>query len=371
MTVATWYVWEDGRVLVNMDEGRRRLEHMRADPRVSLTVMDVANWGSHVSLQGRVVSIEDDPDLRDIDRISVRYIGAAVPVARPPALSARGSRSSAGTRGTPRTSEMVLRRAPRMIAAANSTAGVRAPFARVVSAITRSGMKWSTGSVVDRRVGLVQQQLGHDRDAEPAAHERLHLAQVVRADARSAEAVVGERRAERALAGRRAVLADQVAPREIGRRQLAASCVSGSPAGTSRTYGSRMIASDSRPSRGSSSRRDDEVELAGGEPVEQLRGEVRLADRERQPRRADAQLLRERGDERGGDARHRADAQLADAAVGERGEVGARRLEVPRDRVGMGEQLASRLRSARRRARRASGSRASRRRSARAPAAAG
>jgi PPOX class probable F420-dependent enzyme len=75
VTVATWYVWEDGRVLVNMDEGRRRLQHMRADPRVSLTVLDVANWGSHVSLQGRVVSIEEDAGLRDIDRISLHYMG--------------------------------------------------------------------------------------------------------------------------------------------------------------------------------------------------------------------------------------------------------------------------------------------------------
>ena len=73
VTVATWYVWEDGRVLVNMDEGRRRLEHVRADHRVSLTVMDVANWGSHVSLQGRVTSFVDDLDLRDIDRLARRY----------------------------------------------------------------------------------------------------------------------------------------------------------------------------------------------------------------------------------------------------------------------------------------------------------
>ena len=58
VTVATWYDWEDGRILVNMDEGRRRVEHLRADPRVSMTVMDVANWGAHVSLQGRVVSLE-------------------------------------------------------------------------------------------------------------------------------------------------------------------------------------------------------------------------------------------------------------------------------------------------------------------------
>jgi PPOX class probable F420-dependent enzyme len=75
VTVATWYVWEGGRVLVNMDEGRRRLAHLRADPRVSLTAMDLANWSAHVSLQGRVVSLEKDIDLRDIDRISMHYTG--------------------------------------------------------------------------------------------------------------------------------------------------------------------------------------------------------------------------------------------------------------------------------------------------------
>ena len=73
MTVATWYDWEDGRVLVNMDEGRRRLEHLRTDPRVSLTVLPAGDWDAYVSLQGRVVSLEEDTDLGDIDRLSVRY----------------------------------------------------------------------------------------------------------------------------------------------------------------------------------------------------------------------------------------------------------------------------------------------------------
>ena len=36
VAVATWYLWDDGRVLVNMDEGRKRLEHLRDDPRVAL-----------------------------------------------------------------------------------------------------------------------------------------------------------------------------------------------------------------------------------------------------------------------------------------------------------------------------------------------
>lgn len=43
-SVATWYLWEHGRVLVNMDESRARLDWMRKDPRVSLTVLDEREW---------------------------------------------------------------------------------------------------------------------------------------------------------------------------------------------------------------------------------------------------------------------------------------------------------------------------------------
>jgi PPOX class probable F420-dependent enzyme len=74
-TVATWYLWEDGRVLVNMDEGRARLEYLRRDPRVSLTVLDGDDWYHHVSLRGRVVALEDDRDLVEIDRLSEHYRG--------------------------------------------------------------------------------------------------------------------------------------------------------------------------------------------------------------------------------------------------------------------------------------------------------
>ena len=74
-TAATWYDWEDGRVLVNMDASRLRLGFMRRDPRVALTVLDKDSWYRHVSLLGRVVSIDRDPDLADIDRLSRRYGG--------------------------------------------------------------------------------------------------------------------------------------------------------------------------------------------------------------------------------------------------------------------------------------------------------
>jgi PPOX class probable F420-dependent enzyme len=74
-SVATWYIWENERILVNMDASRKRLEWMRRDPRVSLTVIDKDDWYRHVTLHGTVVSIEDDPDLTDIDRLSRHYTG--------------------------------------------------------------------------------------------------------------------------------------------------------------------------------------------------------------------------------------------------------------------------------------------------------
>ncbi|MGZ4354963.1 MAG: PPOX class F420-dependent oxidoreductase [Gaiellaceae bacterium] len=74
-SAATWYDWEDGRALLNMDESRVRLGHLRKNPRVALTVLAEGDWYRHVSLLGRVVSLEEDEGLRDIDRLAVRYTG--------------------------------------------------------------------------------------------------------------------------------------------------------------------------------------------------------------------------------------------------------------------------------------------------------
>ncbi|BCJ49968.1 PPOX class F420-dependent enzyme [Actinoplanes sp. NBRC 14428] len=75
VTVATWYLLEDdGRILLGLDAKRARLKHLHADPRVSLTVL-APDWYSHVSVQGRAVSIADDTDLKDIDRLARHYLG--------------------------------------------------------------------------------------------------------------------------------------------------------------------------------------------------------------------------------------------------------------------------------------------------------
>lgn len=79
VSVATWYLWDSGRVLVNLDAARKRLSHLKRDPRVALTVLDEAGWYTHLSLQGRVVELLDDPDYVDIDRIARHYNGKPYP----------------------------------------------------------------------------------------------------------------------------------------------------------------------------------------------------------------------------------------------------------------------------------------------------
>jgi PPOX class probable F420-dependent enzyme len=79
VSTATWYLWDDGRVLINMDEGRKRLEHLRNDSRVSLTVLDADNWYSHTTLIGHVSDIRDDDEFTDIDRLARHYLNRAYP----------------------------------------------------------------------------------------------------------------------------------------------------------------------------------------------------------------------------------------------------------------------------------------------------
>ncbi|MDQ4010509.1 MAG: PPOX class F420-dependent oxidoreductase [Actinomycetota bacterium] len=78
VTVATWYLWDEGRILVNMDAQRRRLSYLRANPKVSLTVLDPDDRFVHISMQG-LIELTDDSDLSGIDRLAKHYIGEPYP----------------------------------------------------------------------------------------------------------------------------------------------------------------------------------------------------------------------------------------------------------------------------------------------------
>lgn len=78
-TAAVWFDWVGERVLLNMDRNRRRLDFLRQNPAASITVLDGDNWLRQVTLTG-TVSLHDDEDLADVDRLTRRYLSTDYPI---------------------------------------------------------------------------------------------------------------------------------------------------------------------------------------------------------------------------------------------------------------------------------------------------
>lgn len=87
VTVATWYLWDAGRILLNLEAGRSRLRHLEADPRASLTILDGDSWHRHLSVQG-TVTLQPDEALTDIDRLAQQYIDKPYPIRDKPRVTA-------------------------------------------------------------------------------------------------------------------------------------------------------------------------------------------------------------------------------------------------------------------------------------------
>ncbi|MER6562213.1 pyridoxamine 5'-phosphate oxidase family protein [Streptomyces griseorubiginosus] len=80
VSVATWYLIEDdGLLMLCMNADRARLKHLQNNGHVSLTVLGADDFGTHVSVQGHVVSIKPDEGLADIDRLSRHFLGKDYP----------------------------------------------------------------------------------------------------------------------------------------------------------------------------------------------------------------------------------------------------------------------------------------------------
>jgi PPOX class probable F420-dependent enzyme len=72
----TWVDAADGHVLVNTAQGRVKDRNVRADPRVSISVMHAGDAYEWISITGTVVDIEvGERAERHIDELSWRYDG--------------------------------------------------------------------------------------------------------------------------------------------------------------------------------------------------------------------------------------------------------------------------------------------------------
>ena len=77
-----WVVWaglEGDRILICTSESVWKAKDMRRDPRVGLSVTDLANPYRMATIQGRVVEVRSDEGCRYMDPISTKYTGAPFP----------------------------------------------------------------------------------------------------------------------------------------------------------------------------------------------------------------------------------------------------------------------------------------------------
>jgi PPOX class probable F420-dependent enzyme len=82
----SWVVWigrEGDRLLVCTHDSNWKAKDMRRDPRVSMSVVDLANPYRMAALQGRVVEVRPDAECRYMDPISIKYTSAPFPARGP------------------------------------------------------------------------------------------------------------------------------------------------------------------------------------------------------------------------------------------------------------------------------------------------
>lgn len=69
---ALWFLYEDGKVKMSINESRQKLKNLRRDARASVLFIDPANPYKTLEIRG-TVDIESDPDYAFADRVGKKY----------------------------------------------------------------------------------------------------------------------------------------------------------------------------------------------------------------------------------------------------------------------------------------------------------
>jgi PPOX class probable F420-dependent enzyme len=70
-----WFLFEDGKVKISLNDARLKTKNLRARPRCSLFILDLANPFRYLDVRGTAV-IEYDDDYEFAQRVGAKYGGA-------------------------------------------------------------------------------------------------------------------------------------------------------------------------------------------------------------------------------------------------------------------------------------------------------
>jgi PPOX class probable F420-dependent enzyme len=79
-----WFLYKDGKFIVNTARGRVKDRNMSQNSRVALSVLDPDNPYSHIAVRGKVVRVTEDGADASIDALAQKYLGKdKYPLRRP------------------------------------------------------------------------------------------------------------------------------------------------------------------------------------------------------------------------------------------------------------------------------------------------
>jgi PPOX class probable F420-dependent enzyme len=67
-----WFLFEDGKVKISLNDSRLKTKNLRARPRCSLFILDLANPFRYMDVRGTAV-VEDDDDYEFAKRVGAKY----------------------------------------------------------------------------------------------------------------------------------------------------------------------------------------------------------------------------------------------------------------------------------------------------------
>lgn len=70
-----WIEWDGTHIRISQTTARQKYRNLQRDPRVALSMIDLANPYRYLEVRGRVTTVEADPDNELIDRLAAKYLG--------------------------------------------------------------------------------------------------------------------------------------------------------------------------------------------------------------------------------------------------------------------------------------------------------
>jgi len=70
-----WFDWDGNTIRFSQTTTRQKFRNLQRDPRIALSIVDPNNPYRYLEIRGKVVRIEEDPDLHFLNAMTKRYLG--------------------------------------------------------------------------------------------------------------------------------------------------------------------------------------------------------------------------------------------------------------------------------------------------------